>query len=588
MMVKNIPFPVCLLRVVSLTTVFVFFWLWATLPSVLAGAKPNVLFIAMDDLNDWIGCLGGHPQAKTPNLDRLANSGILFDNAHCPAPACNPSRTAVFTGISPHVSGLYRNEQKMRDVMPDVELLPKTFSKAGYWSGGSGKMLHYFIDAPSWDEYFPKKETENPFPETLGPPKRPVSLPRGGPWQYYETDWGPIDATDEEYGGDYSVAEWVGKRLSGKRDKPFFLACGIYRPHEPWFVPQKYFDAFPLETIQLPPGYREEDLDDLPTAGKGLARNRYFPHIRAHKQWKKGIQGYLASIYFADAMLGRVLDSLENGPHADNTIVVLWSDHGWHLGEKEHWQKFTAWRVCSRVPLIMRVPNGVPGLPAGTKPNRCSNPVNLLSLAPTLLELSGLPPSGLHDGPSLVPLLANPKTDWPHVSLTHLHHPGSFGLSDENWRYIRYADGGEELYDVRKDPYEWNNLAGDKKHAKVLERLRKKAPVKFAKLVEPKIDSLPGLQWKPLGHGAKAPPSKPDGGTFEVTFLNRSKKKAQLFWMDREGKPKPYALIEPGGVKIQRTRPGAVWMIARAEEGKEEPLGYFKVGDRRAKAIVSE
>ncbi len=557
--------------------------------SIVRGSvKPNVLFIAMDDLNDWIGCLGGHPQAMTPNLDRLAASGVLFDNAHCPAPACNPSRTAVFTGISPHVSGLYRNEQKMRDVMPDVELLPRTFSKAGYWAGGSGKMLHYFIDAPSWDEYFPKKETENPFPTTLGPPKRPVSLPRGGPWQYYETDWGAIDATDEEFGGDYSVAEWVGKRLSEKRDKPFFLACGIYRPHEPWFVPQKYFDAFPLGKIQLPPGYRVDDLDDLPNAGKGLARNRYFDHIRAHKQWKQGIQGYLASIYFADAMLGRVLDALENGPHADSTIVVLWSDHGWHLGEKEHWQKFTAWRVCSRVPLIMRVPKGVPGLRAGTKPSQCSKPVNLLSLAPTLLELSGLQASNVHDGPSLVPLLADPKADWSHVSLTHLHHPGSFGLSDEGWRYIRYADGGEELYDIRNDPYELSNLAGDKEYAKVLKRLRKKAPVKFAKVVEPKIESLPSLKWKPLAKGTKAPASKPDGGTFEVTFLNRSEQKVQLFWMDRTGGRKPYALIEPGQVKIQRTRPGAVWMIAEAEKGKQEPLGYFKVGDRRARAIVPE
>ena len=548
--------------------------------------KPNVLFIAMDDLNDWIGCLGGHPQAKTPNLDRLAASGVLFENAHCPAPACNPSRTAVFTGISPHVSGFYRNEQKMRDVMPEVELLPKTFSKAGYWAGGSGKMLHYFIDAPSWDEYFPKKETENPFPKTLGPPKRPVSLPRGGPWQYYETDWGPIDASDKEYGGDYSVAEWVGERLSEKWDKPFFLACGIYRPHEPWFVPQKYFDAFPLEKIQLPPGYRADDLDDLPAPGKGLARNRYLPHIRAHKQWKQGIQGYLASIYFADAMLGRVLDSLEKGPNADNTIVVLWSDHGWHLGEKEHWQKFTVWRVCSRVPLLIRVPKGSPGLSAGTTMSRCSKPVNLLSLAPTLLELAGLPSSKVHDGPSLVPLLENPKSNWTHVSLTHLHHPGSFGLSDEGWRYIRYAGGGEELYDIRNDPYEWSNLAGDKKHVKTLERLRKKAPVKFAKVVEPKLEALPALKWKPLAKGAKIPPSQPDGGTFEVTFVNLSDEKVQLFWMDRNGKPKPYALIEPGGLKIQRTRPGAVWMIAEADDGRDDSMGYFTVGDRRSRAVV--
>jgi arylsulfatase A-like enzyme len=170
-------------------------------PISLSAARPNVLFIAIDDLNDWVGCMGGHPQARTPNLDRLASSGVLFTNAHCPAPACNPSRSAIFTGISPHRSGLYRNGQKMRQVLPAAELLPRTFSLAGYWSAGSGKMLHYFIDAQSWDEYFPAKKTENPFPRTLYPEQRPVSLPRGGPWQYIGTDWGPLDVSEEEYGG---------------------------------------------------------------------------------------------------------------------------------------------------------------------------------------------------------------------------------------------------------------------------------------------------------------------------------------------------------------------------------------------------
>jgi len=553
-----------------------------------ATERPNVLFIAIDDLNDWVGCLGGHPQAKTPNLDRLAAAGTLFTNAHCDAPACNPSRTAVFTGISPHRSGLYRNGQKMREALPDAELLPKTFSKAGYHSSGSGKMLHYFIDARSWDEYFPPKETENPFPDTLGPPKRPVSLPRGGPWQYYETDWGPIDATDKEYGGDYSVAEWVGERLSKKQDKPFFLACGIYRPHEPWFVPKKYFDAFPLDKIQLPLGYRADDLDDLSPSAKNLANNRYFPHIRAHKQWKQGIQGYLASIYFADAMLGRVLDALEKGPHADNTIVALWSDHGWHLGEKEHWQKFTTWRVCSRVPFILRVPKGAPGLAGGTQPASCVKPVNLRSLAPTLLQLCGLPPRKVHDGPSLVPLLTNPKAEWPHVALTHLHHPGSYGLSAEGWRYLHYADGGEELYDVANDPYEWRNLASVEQHGDTLKRLRSLAPKTFAKPVEPKVDSLPALRWKPLAKEANAPSSKPDGGSFEVIFVNRSKGKVQLLWMDRTGGRKPYAVISPGGHYRQRTRPGAVWMIAEAESGAGRSLGYFEVGDRSARAVIPE
>lgn len=341
-----------------------------------------------------------------------------------------------------------------------------------------------FIDAASWDEYFPSKETEDPFPRTLLPKQRPVSLPRGGPWQYAETDWAALDATDEEYGGDWIVSKWVGEKLSTKHDKPFFLACGIYRPHEPWFVPQKYFDLFPLEGIELPPGYKEDDLDDLPLAGQKRGPNRYFAHIQEHKQWKQGIQGYLASIAFADAMIGRVLDALERGPNRDNTIVALWSDHGWHLGEKQHWQKYTAWRVCTRVPLIVRVPSGSPGLPAGTTAgSSCSKPVNLLSLFPTFTELAGLPAKADNDGPSLVPLLSNPKADWPHVSVTYLGEPGSYGMSAEHSRLIHYANGDEELYDSQSDRYEWHNLAAKPEHAEQLNELRKLAPVKFAPLV---------------------------------------------------------------------------------------------------------
>ncbi|MDF1816936.1 MAG: sulfatase, partial [Verrucomicrobiales bacterium] len=347
-----------------------------------AEPRPNVLFIAMDDLNDWIGCMNGHPQTITPNLDRLANSGVLFTNAHCPGVACNPSRTAIMTGLSPHRSGLYDNGQKMREILPDAELIPQHFRNHGYTAMGSGKILHYFIDARSWDVYYPDKEKENPFPRTLYPDKRPVSLPRGGPWQYVETDWAALDATDDEFGGDWLVSKWVGEQLMKKHDKPFFLACGIYRPHEPWFVPKKYFEPFPLEEIQLPPGYLEDDLDDLPPSGKKRGPNRYFAHIRKHDQWKQAIQGYLASIHFADAMLGRVLDALESGPNRATTIVVLWSDHGWHLGEKQHWQKYTAWRAVTRVPLMFRIPeDACPGLPGGTpKGIVCDQPVNLLSL----------------------------------------------------------------------------------------------------------------------------------------------------------------------------------------------------------------
>ncbi len=548
-----------------------------------ARSRPNVLFISVDDLNDWAGCLGGHPQARTPNIDRLAASGVLFTNAHCAAPACNPSRTAIMTGISPHKSGLYENGQKMRQILPDAVILPKYFANHGYWAAGSGKLLHYFIDARSWDQYFPAKETENPFPRTLYPEQRPVSLPRGGPWQYVETDWGPLDATDEQFGGDWLVSDWIGKQLQRKRDKPFFLACGIYRPHEPWFVPRKYFDLFPLEDIQLPPGYREDDLDDLPPAGKRRGPNRYFAHIRAHDQWKQGIQGYLASIAFADAMVGRVMDALEDGPNGENTIVVLWSDHGWHLGEKQHWQKFTAWRVCTRVPLIVRVPVGVPGLPAGTPAgSTCEKPVNLLSLFPTLTELAGLPRKPDNDGPSIVPLLENPGADWPHVSITHLAEPGSYGLSAERWRYIHYANGDEELYDCRADPHEWTNLAAASEYRRRLEELRELAPQTFAPRVAPTVESLPKLKWHPASE-APAPASKPDGNTFDVVFVNQRAEAVNLFWMDRQGQPKPYGVIAAGKRKRQNTRPGAVWLVT---DSTDKPLGHFRVGDRSAQAVI--
>ncbi len=557
-------------------------------------SAPNVLFIAMDDLNDWIGCLGGHPQSITPNLDRLAASGVLFSNAHCPAPACNPCRSAIFTGRAPHRSGMYDNRQNMREVMPQDVIIPQYFRNHGYRAAGSGKMLHYFIDAASWDEYFPKAASENPLPQTFYPTKRPVNLPRGGPWQYVETDWAALDVTDEEFGGDWSVSKWVGDQLGREHDQPFFLACGIYRPHEPWFVPAKYYEPFPLDSIQLPPGYKENDLDDVPAMGVRAARNRYFAHIQEQDQWKQGVQGYLASIHFADAMLGRVLDALESGPHADNTIVVLWSDHGWQLGEKEHWQKYTPWRAVTRVPLMVRVPKASSAaLPSGTQPGTvCDAPVNLLSLYPTLLDLCQLPAKADNDGLSLLPLLGAATADdaapvsedvWPHRSVTYLARPGSYAVSGRTHRYIHYADGSEELYDIQADPYEWTNLAGEESSASLLADFRSTAPTEFAPRVEPSVKSLAKLTWHPLTE-TDAPPSKPDGNPFPVFFTNMQRAKVELFWMDGDGKPKSYGTIDPGARQTQSTRPGAVWMVQDASDHK--PLGYFRIGDRTAQAVI--
>ena len=550
-------------------------------------AKPNVLFIAMDDLNDWIGCLGGHPQALTPNLDRLASSGVLFTNAHCAAPACNPSRSAIFSGRSPHRTGIYSNAQRMRDVIPDATLLPKHFSNHGYWSTGSGKMLHYVIDAESWDDYFPKKETEMPIPETLYPEKRPLNLPIGGPWQYIETDWGPLEATDEEFGGDYSVSEYAGDFLTETHEKPFFLACGIYRPHEPWFVPAKYFEKFPLESIQLPPGYLEGDLDDLSEIAGKMGRNRYFAHIQAEGQWKKGIQGYLASIYFADAMLGRVLDALEKGPHKDNTIVVLWSDHGWHLGEKQHWQKYTAWRMCTRVPLMVKVPAGIsPALPDGTTAGLiCDQPTSLLGLYPTLTELCGLPAIPKLDGKSFVPLLKNPKQTTDPV-VTYLHAPEIVGISGKEWRYIHYAGGEEELYHITEDPYEWYNLINEKEtpeSAKALAHLKSFYPKTFAPMPQVKVRDLPAMVWQKATEDTIVPPSQSDGGEMRFVFVNQRDKTLKFHLVDSEGKLVEKGEIAPMTELESKARPGSVWAIT---DKAGELLGYFKVGDRAAKGII--
>ena len=487
------------------------------------------------------------------------------------------------TGISPHKSGLYGNGQNMRDILPDAVLLPKLFAQHGYWAGGSGKLLHYFIDARSWDEYFPAKETEDPFPRTLYPKKRPVSLPRGGAWQYIETDWGALDVTDQEFGGDWRVSEWVGDQLGKRHEKPFFLACGIYRPHEPWFVPEKYFKPFPLEDIRLPPGYKADDLEDLPSEGRRLGATRYFPHIREHKQWKQAIQGYLASIAFADAMVGRVMDALEKGPNRENTIVVLWSDHGWHLGEKMHWQKFTAWRACTRVPLIIRVPEGVPGLPAGTEPGTtCGRPVSLLSLFATLTELAGLPPKSGADGPSIVRLLRDPRADWPHVALTFLQKPGSYGLSGDGWRYIHYADGGEELYDVRADPHEWTNLAGSADHQDRLLELRGRGPKSFAPVAPAKNASLPKLTWVPAGE-ASVPTSRPLERDCEIVLTNLRHDPVDLHILNARGERESRGSIQSGWRFSRKTQPGTVWIIA---ESNGRRLGHFTVGEGGGRATI--
>ena len=426
----------------------------ALLQPNLWAEPPNVLFIAVDDLNDWIEPMGGHPQTRTPNLARLARRSTLFARAYTAAPACNPSRAALMTGIAPYRSGVYNNSQAWRPAMPDAVTLPQAFRNNGYWAGGAGKIYHgVYPHPPSWDEYWPSKSQQRA-PDPL-PAERPANgIPNTGNF-----DWGPLDS-DASKMSDYRVAAWVADKLREEHEKPFFLACGIFRPHLPWYVPQNYLDRFPVDSIELPMVFNR-DLADVPSAGVRMARpERDHARVVEYGQWKQAVRSYLASVNFADDMIGMVLDALDESGHADNTVIVLWGDHGWHLGEKHHWRKFALWEEATRVPLLIHVPPGTPGLEEGSRSGAVSpRPVNLLDIYPTLLDLAGLEPPARLDGRSLVPLLRNPEQPWQPTVTTHgrLNH----AVRSEDFRYIRYADGSEELYDHRVDPMEWTNLAED-------------------------------------------------------------------------------------------------------------------------------
>lgn len=428
--------------------------LMATPLFVNAQKKPNVLFIAVDDLNDWISCLGGHPDCKTPNIDRLANRGVLFTKAYCSAPACNPSRASLLTGVRPSTSGVYHNSQPWKPALEDVITMPQFFKENGYHVVGGGKIYHdrYKDSETAWDEYLTR--TKDPVP-----PNKPVNgLPNTAHF-----DWGPVDVEDEDM-DDYKVVEWAKDYLKQDHDKPFFLACGLFRPHLPWYVPRKYHEQFPPDKVMLP-NVNDDDLDDIPQAGKKMANpGKDHKNVTTANQWRQAVSGYLASITFADAMIGRLLDGLEQSQYADDTIIVFWGDHGWHLGEKLHWRKFTLWEEATRCPLIISVPRST------ENGERCNRTVSLLDVYPTLASLCGLEKPDTVEGNDLSPLLNNPNRKWKFPAIT-TEGRNNHSIRTERWRYIRYADGSEELYDHESDEMEWKNLAEDAQYKNVLQEL---------------------------------------------------------------------------------------------------------------------
>jgi arylsulfatase A-like enzyme len=423
--------------------------------------KPNVLFIAIDDLRDWVGYLG-NKQVHTPNLDRLARRGVHFTRSYCAAPCCNPSRTALMTGLRPGQSGVYNNGDDWRKIVPEGTVtLPLHFRNHGYYVAGAGKIYHGgaggFNRLSDWDDYWTERGQGNEDdPEPKARRKGKAKSQEG--WDGVGgIRFGPLDCEDQEM-VDYQAVSYVLKKLAQPQDKPFFFACGLRKPHMPWSVPRKYYERYPLDKIELPK-VLENDLDDVPPAGVRMARpSGDHAAILKSGRWKEAVQAYLATITFCDAMVGRLIDGFDRSAYKDNTIVCLWSDHGWHLGEKQHWRKFALWEEATRAPYLWIVP----GL---TRPGGiCNRTVDYMQIYPTLCDLAGLPVPKHVEGESIRKLLENPGASWDKPAvMTWLHN--NHAVRNEEWRYIRYANGDEELYHDSVDPLEWINLAKKPEYA---------------------------------------------------------------------------------------------------------------------------
>jgi arylsulfatase A-like enzyme len=420
--------------------------------------RPNVLFIAVDDLNHWVGYLGRNSQTITPNIDRLAARGVRFTRSYCAAPVCNPSRAALMSGLRPFSSGVYDNDDDWRTVIsPDLTLVT-AFRRAGYYTAGAGKIYHEaYPRRTEWDDYL----------------KSPGSDPRpDGDKGVGGIKFAPLDCNDEDL-REWKIVGYGIDQLKKKHDKPFFLTIGLHKPHMPWNVPRKYYDMHPLEKIVLP-RVQADDLADIPPEGLRMAKaDGDHRAMLESGRWKEAVQAYLAAVTYADTMIGRLLDALDARGDRDNTIVVLWGDHGWHLGEKQHWRKFALWEEATRAPLIWVVP----GL---TRPDSvCERTVDFMTIYPTLTDLAGIETPKHVEGKSIRALLADPRAPWTEPAVTTYRY-GNHAVRTEGWRFIRYAGGDEELYDESRDPFEWTNLSAQSQFGSQKKELAARLPAKNA------------------------------------------------------------------------------------------------------------
>ncbi len=476
------------------------------------GQKPNILFIAVDDLRPFLGCYGD-PNAHTPNIDSLARQGIMFTNAMCTAPSCGPSRAALMTGRLPTRTGLYGfQDWAGRKDFESFITLPEYFRDRGYETFASGKIHHNSLRVHSYTKHAVETNKTSPDPDPA------VMVPRAdrewsvnnlaavrraryshAPCVQDSIDWsggggeglpgsvklvsGPSDDQVMDC-MDGQTAMFGMDVLRRRHDKPFFLATGFVRPHLPFIAPRKYFEHYPLENLRFHP-VKDDDLADSPWVARRNARVQDDINIRkAGPQGRaRVIQAYYACASFVDDMVGMLLKELARGPYAGNTIVVFWSDHGWHLGEKRSWRKFSLWEESARTPMIIVDPRR-----AASAGQTCTRPVGLIDIYPTLADLCGLPVPDYLDGSSLAPLIRNPQADGPELLQPELtvQGRGNYSLRDETWRYTRYFDGGEELYNHKKDPYEWVNLAADIRYDEVKRKFSALMPAAGVPTVEPR------------------------------------------------------------------------------------------------------
>ena len=429
-----------------------------------AKERPNVLMISIDDLNDWTGFLGGHPQVKTPHMDKLANSGRLFANAHCAVPVCSSSRVSVMSGLAATTHGSYEIGPSYQSIpaLKDVVTIQRHFKNQGYYTLSGGKVLHHGFGGPVASDIDRSLIKGHSGPK----PKQPLNLPKG--WSRH-WDWGHHPLTDAD-AQDMKLAHNAAAALKEDFDKPFFMSVGFYRPHVPLLVPPKWFELYDEESIVLAPSPKS-DLDDVPKNFQTINDYAVAPthaDVLASNSDRKLTHAYLASISFVDACVGIVMDALKDSKYAENTIVVLWSDHGFHMGEKQHWAKRTLWEESTRVPLLVYGPGIEPG-------KACVEPASLIDIYPTLIELCGLGAPHKLDGISLLPQLKDPLSEREQPAIISSYY-GNHAVRTRDWRLISYEDGAEELYDHRNDPNEYKNLINDPKYKAIRDELAQWLP----------------------------------------------------------------------------------------------------------------